>query len=157
MRLYFLRHADALPGADDAVRPLSKLGQRQAKAVAELLVNAGIAFDAAYTSPLVRARETAEIILPATNRDKRIILELTDALLNEERNFAGWLKQIPDGKNILLVGHNPSLTNHIIRLLKWSTLNSFELSKGMLASLRTEDRESYNLKLLIGPKLLGVK
>ncbi len=157
MRLYFLRHADALPGADDAVRPLSKLGQRQSKAVADLLVNAGIVFDAAYTSPLVRARETAEIVLPVTNRDKRLILELTDALLNEERNFTGWLKQIPDGKNILLVGHNPSISNHISRLLKWPANSTFDMSKGMLCSLRTEDRETYTLKLLIGPKLMGVK
>jgi len=157
MRLYFLRHADALPGSDDAVRPLSKLGQRQSKAVADLLFNAGVVFDAAYTSPLVRARETAEIVLPVTNHDKRIILELTDALLNEERNFTGWLKQIPDGKNILLVGHNPSMSDHIIRLLKWPSSDSFEMSKGMLASLRTEDRVNYSLKLLIGPKMLGVK
>ena len=86
MRLYFLRHADSPPGADDAVRPLSKLGQRQAKVLADMLANAGIVFDAAYSSPLVRARETAEIILPVTNNNKRIILELTDALLNEEKN-----------------------------------------------------------------------
>lgn len=157
MRLYFLRHADALPGADDAVRPLSKLGQRQAKAVADLLVNAGVVFDAAYTSPLVRARETAEIILPVTNNDNRIILELTDALLNEEKNFPGWLKQIPDAKNILLVGHNPSISDHIVHLLKWHAGDSFEMSKGMMACLRTDDREIYYLKLVIGPKMLGVK
>ncbi len=157
MRLYFLRHADSPPGADDAVRPLSKLGQRQAKALADLLVNAGIVFDAAYSSPLVRARETAELILPVTNSDKRIILELTDALLNEEKNFAGWLKKIPDGKNILLVGHNPSISDHIVHLLQWHAGDSFEMSKGMLACLRTEDRAIYSLKLVIGPKMLGVK
>ena len=157
MRLYFLRHADALPGADDAVRPLSKLGQRQAKAVADMLHNAGVVFDAAYSSPLVRARETAEIVLPITNHEKRIILELTDNLLNEERNFAGWLKQIPEGKNILLVGHNPSISNHVARLLKWQAGDAFEMSKGMLASVRTEDRINYTLKLVIGPKMLGVK
>jgi len=157
MRLYFLRHADALPGVDDAVRPLSKLGQRQSKAMADLLVNAGVVFDAAYTSPLVRARETAEIVLPVTNSDKRIILELTDALLNEEKDFLNWVKQIPDGKNILLVGHNPSISDHIVHLLRWHAGDSFEMSKGMIACLRTDDRETYYLKLLIGPKMLGIK
>lgn len=156
MRLYFLRHADALPGADDEMRPLSKLGHRQSKAVADLLLNAGIEFDAAYSSPLVRARETAEIILPITNKEKRIILELTGALRNEERNFGGWLKKIPDGKNILLVGHNPSMSENIARLVKLP-VNDFEMSKGMLACLRTEDRQNFSLKLLIGPKMMGVK
>lgn len=157
MRLYFLRHADALPGADDAVRQLSKLGQRQAKAVADMLKNAGVEFDYAYSSPFVRARETAEIVLPVTNFDKRIILELSDTLLNEAKNFQEWIKQIPDGKNILLVGHNPSMSDHVVKLLRWHAGDYFEMSKGMMVCLRTDDRMNYVLKLVIGPKMLGVK
>ena len=80
MKLYFLRHADAREGADAAARPLSPHGRKEALEVGRFLKRAGIEFDAAYSSPLVRAKETAEIVLDACGPTK---LELTAALLND--------------------------------------------------------------------------
>lgn len=61
--LYLVRHAHALDAADDAVRKLSDRGHKQMKKLARLLEPSG-AFKPAeiWHSPLVRARETAELL-----------------------------------------------------------------------------------------------
>ena len=157
MRLYFMRHADALDGIDDAARPLSPRGWKQAKEVARFLKTAGIEFDAAYSSPLVRARETAEAVLKVCGGVEPDALKLDDALLNETsaRQFAGWLRSRPEARHVLLVGHAPSLAEHARALLSVGDPEALWLSKGGLACLETEDGRSAVLKFLITPKLLG--
>src|SRR2546426_6502090 len=125
MKLYFLRHAEALDGKDDAGRPLSPHGKGEARAVGRFLKGAGIEFDAAYSSPLVRAKETAEIVLDLCGSTK---LDLTAALLNEtsESKFDEWLKGIPDAKHICLVGHAPSLAE---RASQWLGIPPNQASK----------------------------
>ena len=156
MKLYFLRHADALDGADDAARPLSPHGKKEALEVGRFLKRAGIEFDAAYSSPLVRAKETAEIVLDVCGSTK---LDLTAALLNEtsEAIFEEWLKEIPDAKHVCLVGHAPSLAQWVRRLLGITATDALKLPKGALACLETENRRSAALKFLITPKLLGLR
>ena len=156
MKLYFLRHADAREGADDAARPLSPHGRKEALEVGRFLKLAGIEFDAAYSSPLVRAKETAEIVLDICGSTK---LELTAALLNEtsEAKFDEWLRGIPDAKHVCLVGHAPSLAYRVRRLLGITATDALKLPKGALACLETEDRRTAALKFLVTPKLLGVR
>ena len=64
--LHLLRHADAGDPAawagDDADRPLSPKGERQAERLATFLADRGFAPDAIISSPLARARRTAEIV-----------------------------------------------------------------------------------------------
>jgi broad specificity phosphatase PhoE len=61
--IYLIRHGDAVPDPDDLLpgdyddQNLSALGRRQAEALAERL--RGVRFDALYTSPLRRTRQTA--------------------------------------------------------------------------------------------------
>src|SRR5438552_2201387 len=117
MRLYFLRHAHALDGQDDAARPLSPDGLKQCRKIGRFLQRAEIEFDQAYSSPLLRAVQTAQQILDLSNQPKELNLEIEESLLNEVEDFPGWLKKIPAGKAILLVGHAPSLAEHARRLL----------------------------------------
>ena len=156
MKLYFLRHADALEGADDAARPISPHGRKEALEVGRFLKRAGIEFDAAYSSPLVRAKETAEIVLGICGPTK---LELTAALLNEtsEAQFDEWLKGIPDAKHVCLIGHAPSLAQRVRQLLGITATDALKLPKGALACLETENRRTAALKFLVTPKLLGVR
>ena len=156
MKLYFLRHADALEGSDDAARPLSPHGKKEALEVGRFLKRAGIEFDATYSSPLVRAKETAEIVLDICGSTQ---LELTAALLNEtsEAKFDEWLKGIPDAKHICLVGHAPSLAERVRQLLGVTDSDALKLPKGAVACLETENRRTAALKFLVAPKLLGVR
>src|SRR5216110_2101963 len=138
MKLYFLRHADAFEGADDAARPLSPHGKKQAQEVGQFLRQAGIAFDAAYCSPLVRAKETAEAVLDVCGSTK---IDVTAALLNETppAQFLEWLKSLPPSKHACLVGHAPSLADRIRQLVGMTNPDALKLPKGGLACLETED------------------
>ena len=156
MKLYFLRHADALEGRDDAARPLSLLGKKEAREVGRFLNRAGIEFDAAYSSPLVRARQTAEIVLEICGS---ATLEIAEALSNEtsQAQFSEWVKRLPPVKHVLLVGHAPSLAERVRRFTGLANPETLKLAKGALACLETEDQRSAALKFLVTPKLLGAR
>ena len=156
MKLYFLRHAEAVEGPDDAGRLLSARGKKQAREVGRFLKRAAVEFDAAYSSPLVRAKQTAEIVLETCGLAE---LEIADALLNEtsQTEFGRWLKSLPAAKQVLLVGHAPSLGERVRRFIGLSNPEALKLAKGALACLETEDRRTAALKFLVTPKLLGVR
>jgi len=158
MRLYFLRHADALEGANDASRSLSPKGKKQSRALGRFLKRAGIRFDAAYTSPLVRARQTAAIVLETSGSADTAKLTLAEALLNESSDFefTRWLKGLPEANHVLLVGHAPALAQRLSNLMGLRDADIVRLPKGGLACLEAEDRGEVTLKFLITPKALGV-
>jgi len=157
MKLYFLRHADALDGAKDEERPLSPKGRKDSEIIAEYLKETDVEFDVAYSSPLVRARETAEIILPITNDRVWVQLELVEALRNEtsQGEFDAWLRTVPDAKEVLLVGHAPSINERVCRLLGVDRAEAFHMPKAGLACLKTDNRTSAVLKFFVSPKVLG--
>ena len=62
MRLYLVRHAEAEPGEPDELRHLTAAGRRQAEQLAEHLAAALPRPTAVLCSPLLRARETAELL-----------------------------------------------------------------------------------------------
>jgi phosphohistidine phosphatase len=158
MRLYFLRHADAADGLRDDLRPLTQKGHDQSGAIGTWLNARGICFDAAFTSPLVRAVETAEIVLAHTNGKKnKIKLQQTNLLLNETspQKFAAWLAGLKE-KEVLLVGHNPSMTEHVARLLGVDSPVAVEMSKGALAMIRFDSPAACSLKLFLTPKATGL-
>jgi phosphohistidine phosphatase len=159
MKLYFLRHAAALDGADDAKRPLSPTGRRQARKLGRALRRADIAFDLAFTSPLVRAKQTLAIVLDITNEAQPARAQEVSALLNEADpdTFSDWLVQLPpDAGHVLLVGHEPSLSARVRRMLGLDRTAALELSKGALACVKTADKRNGELKFLLTPKALGV-
>jgi phosphohistidine phosphatase len=157
MKLYFLRHADALEGADDAARPLSPRGWRQARRIGRFLEEADIAFDLAYSSPLVRACETAEAVVHCCGAVSAKQLRKINALLNDcsQKQFDGWLRALPDAEHVLLVGHAPSLPERVRALLGITEPDALKLSKGALACLETEDRRAATLKFLVAPRFLS--
>lgn len=159
MKLYFLRHAAALDGLDDAKRPLSPTGRRQARKLARFLRRSGIAFDLAFTSPLVRARQTMTIVLDITNEAQPVTAQEVSALLNETDAdlFADWLVRLPpDAGHVLLVGHEPSLSARVRRMLGLERAEALVMSKGAVACVKTADKRAGSLKFLLTPKSLGV-
>ena len=64
LELYIIRHglAGKSLAEGDELRPLKKKGREQMKEVAKGLKELDVAFDLVLTSPLVRAKESAEIV-----------------------------------------------------------------------------------------------
>ena len=62
MRLVLVRHAEAAPGDPDELRALTPEGQEQARRLGERLRSNGVQPDAVLSSPLLRARQTADAL-----------------------------------------------------------------------------------------------
>lgn len=90
MKLFFMRHGQSTYNMENKFTgwldpPLSELGKKQSKEIAKELSQYNI--DIVYSSTLLRAKQTAEIIINNhPNIPKNIIL---DPLLNE-RNYGKW-------------------------------------------------------------------
>lgn len=87
LRIYLVRHGqniDNLNGILNGHRdePLTSLGESEAKTTASHIKELGLKFDVVYSSPLIRAYNTAEIITDTLQLEKPIILN--DLI---ERNF----------------------------------------------------------------------
>lgn len=156
MRLFFLRHAEAEDGPVDAERALTGKGRRDARRMGSYLASLGTEFTACFSSPLVRARETAELVLARCRPVRGVELVLTDDLLNgvAKAAFARRLAGLPADAVVLLVGHEPSLGMHVRRFLGIESELALPLSKGMVVRIDSEDRRKGALRLLVGPKQL---
>ena len=158
MNLYFVRHGTALDHHNDEKRELSSTGKRQARKLARFLRRSGTQFTAAYTSPLIRARQTAQTILDITNEGKKIDLNFAGAMLNATsvEDFRDWLTQLGQVTDVLLVGHEPSLSDRIRAMLRISGAATFEMKKGACACVRTTNCKTGVLKFHLTPKSLGL-
>jgi phosphohistidine phosphatase len=103
VQLVIVRHAEAAAGEPDELRPLTAEGRETARALGQRLDSEGIRPDAVLTSPLLRARETAqELARPAgleAEPDERLAPGATAAGVRaaaQER-----------GETVVVVGHQP--------------------------------------------------
>lgn len=112
--LYLLRHAKSSwrdLAIDDFDRPLNNRGLKDAPLMGQMLSKKNIIVDSVISSPAKRAIDTAKIITNNLGYTKNIILDknIYDAslntLLSTIRNFDDNLKKI------MLIGHNPGLTD----------------------------------------------
>jgi len=105
MRLFLVRHADAEPGEPDELRALTAHGRQQARDVGARLAAEGAAGAAVVTSPLLRARETAEEIARALGTtaepDDRLAPGATADSVREAAAERG------DSATLVAVGHQP--------------------------------------------------
>lgn len=101
MRVYLVRHAEALPGQPDDLRPLSPAGAEQARLLAERL--ASVSPSVVLSSPLLRARETAAAIAKAA--DAELVI---DERLAPGASVASLLAAV-EGRAapVVVVGHQP--------------------------------------------------
>jgi phosphohistidine phosphatase len=101
MRVIVVRHADAAPGEPDELRALTAEGRETARALGERL--RGTKIDAVVSSPLLRARETAEPIARAAGVDPQTDERLSPgATADDVRDAAAGR-----GDTVVIVGHQP--------------------------------------------------
>ncbi|MGZ4137775.1 MAG: SixA phosphatase family protein [Gaiellaceae bacterium] len=110
MRLFLVRHARAAPGDPDDLRRLTAEGRAAARAVGEQLAAHEPA--AVLTSPLLRARETGDLIARAcglrAEPDERLSPGATADTLRDAA--AG------RGKTVVAVGHQPDCSEIVLAL-----------------------------------------
>ena len=111
MRLYFLRHGIAHPGSStlrDFDRPLTAEGRAELEPIARAMVLLKVRPDPILASPLVRARETAEIVAPVLGGTLRIVDELSSGA--GFAAFQNLVKANTGAKALMFVGHEPDLS-----------------------------------------------
>lgn len=103
MRVYLVRHAEAAPGEPDDLRALTPEGRRAARALGERLAAEDVRPDALISSPLLRARETAEEIGRAVGVEPE-----ADDRLGSGATAAG-LREAVEGRGdtVVAIGHQP--------------------------------------------------
>jgi phosphohistidine phosphatase len=141
MEVYLIRHGIAAERgtyADDEQRPLIKKGQDKTAQVAQRLVSVGLKFDLLLSSPLVRAYQTAEILLQA---GLTTTVE-TFAPLKPDGAIAEWLEWLQKyqiehpNATIALVGHQPDLGNWTEMLIWGAIKGQIELKKAGVIGLK---------------------
>jgi phosphohistidine phosphatase len=103
VRLFLVRHAEAAPGEPDDLRTLTAHGKQQARELGRRFVRKGIKPDAVISSPLLRARETAEGIASAVGVEAE-----QDERLAPGASAEGVRAVVAGrGEIVVLVGHQP--------------------------------------------------
>lgn len=101
--LWLLRHAEAADGLPDDERPLTERGIRQAEAAGRALARVGANIDSCFSSPKLRARQTAQLACEPLG----VAVTIEPALSGEPFD----LRELTAGReDVLLVGHDPSFT-----------------------------------------------
>jgi phosphohistidine phosphatase len=113
VRLYLVRHAIAeVRGPDwpdDTQRPLTRQGRQRMRRAARGLRDLGVELDVILTSPLVRARQTADILVRRLT-PKPVLVE-TSSLAPGQPHSAVLraLEPYRRARAVALVGHEPDL------------------------------------------------
>ncbi len=166
MQILIVRHGQAVddaPGLGDSGRWLTGKGRKVTRRVARWMAKRkGRRPAAIWTSPLVRAVQTAEIMASAA--------ELTDQVtvvpeLSPGRDPADLLRLLSSHRGpepLALVGHEPQLSLLITSLIgeaAWAGLQESEdaearpkLKKSGAVAIRWDGRSSATLRFLLDPK-----
>ncbi|MCS7079602.1 MAG: phosphohistidine phosphatase SixA [Chloracidobacterium sp.] len=114
-------------GADgsrsDAERTLTNEGRANTRAAARAMARLELDIDAIWTSPLARARQTAEIVAE-TLQKTQLMEEMAElALGGGPERVVGALTRLSRGTGVLLVGHEPDLSR-LVAYLVWGGLDA---------------------------------
>jgi len=162
MKLYILRHGEAAEHGDprysEAERPLTHKGIQRTRQLAHALRQMDISFDKILSSPLIRARQTAEIVAHALKEYVAFTETLaTDNLKSLAEHIA---KLHPRPGSLLLVGHEPYLSSFISVLCTGAANLPIKLKKGALCRLELEQLtygKCATLEWLLQPRVIGLK
>ncbi|MBV6623782.1 MAG: phosphohistidine phosphatase SixA [Rivularia sp. (in: Bacteria)] len=144
MELYLIRHGiaqEATSEIRDEDRRLTEQGRKKTQKVARRLKDLGLSFDLIATSPLVRAQQTAEILISTELSSQ---LEQCSYLApngNIEDWVEKWLipKQYSKTACVALIGHQPCLSNWAEILIWGEAKDSLVLKKAGTIGIETPE------------------
>jgi phosphohistidine phosphatase len=144
MNIHLLRHGIAAPLAEendfrDEKRRLTPEGELKLRRAAQGLKLLQVSFDLVVSSPLIRAKETAEIIAEVLKYKPAI--DIWDELEPEgpPESVCSRLRSHSEKGSLLLVGHQPSIGVLASYLLTGNSSRSLPFKKGSIFSLEITD------------------
>lgn len=150
MKLYLIRHGIAEDRNDyhiDQDRPLSEKGRKKTNKVADRLVELGVRFDIILSSPLLRAKQTAEIFYEkGLSENLEYFTPLTPN--GDIQDFLNWFRESVYNevdRSIALIGHQPDLSNWAETLIWQSSNDKIILKKAGIIGLQLTSWESQNI------------
>jgi len=160
--LYVMRHGLAvtrgnLRFSDDAQRPLVPEGKEKMREIAEGLKRMGFEVDWIVTSPLVRAVETAEII--AESLDSSAPVDVCEAMRpgGSPEGLMAFLAKRANHTRVLVVGHEPDLSELAARLIGAGSHANLAFKKGgccMISFAEFPPKGPGQLEWWLTPRLL---
>jgi phosphohistidine phosphatase len=159
MNLFILRHASAGTSRAnpliDKKRPLDKEGKKHCLQLATILNALKVSFDLIVSSPLKRSLQTASLVGTETGYEAPI--QQSDALKPTAtfKDFQALVGTFTGKENVLVVGHNPNLTQFLGALLipAGATPPCIRLRKGSIARV-TFTRGPATLQGLLDPRIV---
>jgi phosphohistidine phosphatase len=158
MELYFLRHGEAGKkdewDGEDSERPLSREGITRMKQEAAAIARLDLGLELIVTSPLVRARQTADIVAKELDMRERLVIDDRLAPGFGRDALAQVLKKHADRRALLLVGHDPDFSETIAALIGGGRV---ECKKGGFARVDIDDPVTLRgtLVWLVPPRVLA--
>jgi phosphohistidine phosphatase len=144
--LWLLRHGEAVPHGSrpDSDRELTPRGEHQARTAGRALARLNVEFAACYTSPKIRARDTARLACEELGVNYEEASVLAGGF---DREDAGELLLAhEDGACILVVGHEPDLS----QVVHDYTGGRIDFKKGGVAAIRVDGARA-DLRVLLRP------
>lgn len=167
MQLYFLRHGKAGDKAEwsgpDEQRPLTDEGREEMRAVARGLRRLGLTLDALLSSPLVRARQTADDVAEALGLVVTEARELAPGC--DLDRLAAALRPVRSANAVMVVGHEPDFSALVGEIIgKRGAMAEVELRKGACCRVDVSGALSHGdalaghgaLVWLLPPKVLAL-
>ena len=158
MIVFFLRHASAgqhmANFKKDEKRALDKEGIEQCGYVGRALAALAVQVDTIISSPLKRATQTASLVGNEMGYEGK--LQIEDALRPgaSYADFHRMLDKYAKMESVMVVGHNPNLSEFLGRLVSEGTCEaSVDLKKGAVARVEVS-RNTGNLQWCLTPKIL---
>ena len=138
MNIYIVRHAIAedqpRSGTGDHLRQLSEEGKKKMKEAADGFARMKLEIDAIFCSPLIRAKQTAEIVAKALKKETEEMVELSPGHSPEDvcRKLRGFKKS----ESVMLVGHEPNCSDLAAYFLGDIAV---EFKKGAICLIESDD------------------
>jgi phosphohistidine phosphatase len=144
LNLYLLRHGIAVehgspyyPNDDD--RPLTPEGQKKMLQAARGMKALGLQFDLILSSPVLRAKQTAEIVAGVFDKMNLLAFSPHLSTSGDARSLVKQLdEQYADHTDILLTGHEPYMSSLVSKLAGGDQGFSVDFKKGSLCLLQVE-------------------
>jgi phosphohistidine phosphatase len=142
MKLYLVRHAiaeDAAEYEDDSLRPLTEKGREKMKKIAAALRELGVAPDLIVSSPYLRASQTAAILAKELKYKEELAYSDSLVPMGEPDVMIGEINEKYSVDELMLVGHEPSLSALAGVLLAGNAEIALNFKKGGVCCLAVDD------------------